>query len=79
MNDSTLIVFRSTTLLGHSRRRNHSRGFIDMLAINGFVLPNRFHQTSPRETENAASRIVLDFSTSLAVLLWSVPRFRMYW
>jgi hypothetical protein len=31
-----------------------------MLAINGFLLPNRFHETSPRETENAASRIVDD-------------------
>jgi hypothetical protein len=30
-------------LLGHSRRHNHSKGFIDMLAINGFVLPNRSH------------------------------------
>lgn len=38
-----LDVYRSITLLGHSRRHNHSKGFIDMLAINGFALPNRSH------------------------------------
>lgn len=78
-NDSTFIVFRSITLLGHSRQRNHSKGFIDMLAINGFALLDRFHLTLPKATVNVASKIVLDFWTLLAVPLWSVPQFRMYW
>jgi hypothetical protein len=48
-------------LLGHSRRHNRSQGFIDMLAINGFALPNRSQLALPRATANVASKIVLDF------------------
>jgi hypothetical protein len=38
-------------LLGHSRRHNQSKGFIDMLAISGFALLSRFPLTLPRATK----------------------------
>jgi len=77
-----LDVYRlSNDYVARSFEASHAplRGYIVTRAINGFVLHNRSHETSPRATENAASKIVLDFSTSHAVLPWSVPRSRTYW
>jgi hypothetical protein len=51
MNDSMFIVFdrlRCSVIRGGTTTREDS---IDTLAINGFVLPNRFRSTSPRERE----------------------------
>jgi hypothetical protein len=60
-NDSTCFVYRPITLLGYLRWHNRSQGFIDMLAINGFALPNRSQLALPRTTVNVASKIELDF------------------
>ncbi len=62
--DSTFIGFRSTTLLGHLRRHNHSWGSINTLAINGFVLPKRSHETSPSPAQSMMLRSITITSTA---------------